>query len=142
MGRPFGRWPLDRLGGDDRTAFDNRAFAGRLVVHRLRSWSANIGLVKRQPAVPADDRDPMTAFGTKQTSRQAQPMFAFGSSALSPNDAKADVICLSDPVDARSVAPRRSEMDVQVLCFHIRKLALNRRFDVSAFDNLPVRHHP
>jgi len=33
-------------------------------------------------------------------------------------------------------------MDVQVLCFHIRKLALYRRFDVSAFDDLPARHHP
>ncbi|MGC2074760.1 MAG: hypothetical protein WA728_01735, partial [Xanthobacteraceae bacterium] len=28
MGRPFRRWPLDRLGGDDRTAFDNQGFAG------------------------------------------------------------------------------------------------------------------
>lgn len=33
-------------------------------------------------------------------------------------------------------------MDVQVLRFHIRKLALYRRFDVSAFDDLPARHHP
>jgi hypothetical protein len=47
MGRPFRWWPLDRLGGDDRTAFDNQGFAGRLVVHRLPSWSANLGPVKR-----------------------------------------------------------------------------------------------
>ena len=33
--RPFRRWPFDRLGGHDRTAFDNRGFGGRLVVHRL-----------------------------------------------------------------------------------------------------------
>ena len=33
-------------------------------------------------------------------------------------------------------------MDVQVLCFHIRELALYRRFDVSAFDDLPACHHP
>jgi len=32
-------------------------------------------------------------------------------------------------------------MDVEVLCFHIRELALYRRFDASAFDNLPARHH-
>jgi hypothetical protein len=55
---------------------------------------------------------------------------------------EADVVGLSGPVDARGVAPRRGEMDVQVRCFHIRKLALYRRFDVSAFDNLPARHHP
>src|SRR5262249_58463806 len=66
MGRPFRWWPLDRLGGDDRTAFDNQGFAGRLVVHRLPSWSANLGPVKRWPAIRAEDRvsSPMSAFGT------------------------------------------------------------------------------
>ena len=48
---------------------------------------------------------------------------------------------LSNPVDARGVVPWRCEMDVEVLCFHIRELALYCRFDVSAFDNLPARHH-
>jgi hypothetical protein len=70
-------------------------------------------------------------------------MSAFGGKAdIVWTSDKADMSGLSDPVDARSVAPRRSEMDVQVLCFHIRELALYRRFDVSAFDDLPVRHHP
>jgi hypothetical protein len=32
-------------------------------------------------------------------------------------------------------------MDVKVLCFRIRELALDRGFDVSAFDDLPARHH-
>jgi hypothetical protein len=60
---------------------------------------------------------------------------------MSAYDPKADVIGLSDPVDARGVAPRRGEMDVQVLCFRIRELALYRRFDVTAFDDLPACHH-
>ncbi len=55
---------------------------------------------------------------------------------------KADMSGLSDPVDARSVTPWRGEMDVQILCCHIRELALYRRFDVSAFDDLLARHHP
>src|SRR5262249_25283505 len=54
---------------------------------------------------------------------------------------KADIIGLSDPVDARGVTPRRGEMDVQVLCFRIRELARYRSFDVTAFDDLPARHH-
>src|SRR5215471_12100885 len=53
-----------------------------------------------------------------------------------------DVIGLWDAVDARSVAPRRGEMDVQILCFHIRELARYCLFEVSAFDDLPARHHP
>jgi hypothetical protein len=32
-------------------------------------------------------------------------------------------------------------MDVQVLCFRILELALHRSFEVSAFDDLPARHH-
>ena len=47
----------------------------------------------------------------------------------------------ADPVDARGVASRRREMDMQVLCFRIRELALYRSFDVTAFDDLPARHH-
>ena len=54
---------------------------------------------------------------------------------------QSDVVSLSNPVDARGLAPWRGEMDVEVLCFHIRELALYRLFDVSAFDNLPARHH-
>ena len=50
-GRTFRQWPLDCLGGDDRTAFDNRGFAGRLVVHRLPSWTTNLGPVKHQPPI-------------------------------------------------------------------------------------------
>src|SRR5262249_41677235 len=38
---------------------------------------------------------------------------------------------LSDPVDARGVAPRRGEMDVQVLCFRVRELALYRSFEAA-----------
>jgi hypothetical protein len=52
MDWPLRRWPLDRLGSDDRTAFD-MDFAGRLVVHRLPSWSVNLDPVKREPAVRA-----------------------------------------------------------------------------------------
>ena len=37
---------------------------------------------------------------------------------------------------------RRGEMDVQILCFPIRELARNCRFEVSTFDDLPARHHP
>jgi hypothetical protein len=47
-----------------------------------------------------------------------------------------NVIGLSHSVDARGVTPRRGEMDVQVVCFLIRELALYRGFDVSAFDDL------
>ena len=52
----------------------------------------------------------------------------------------AGVIDLCDAVDARGIAARRGKMDVQILCFHIRELALYRRFDVGAFDDLPARH--
>jgi hypothetical protein len=33
-------------------------------------------------------------------------------------------------------------MDMQVLCFRIRELALYRRFDVSALDDKDKNHHP
>jgi len=55
---------------------------------------------------------------------------------------KADIIDLCDAVDAGSVAACRGEMDVQILCFPIRELARNCRFEVSTFDDLPARHHP
>src|SRR5205823_13796213 len=64
----------------------------------------------------------------------------FNLNAVRP-EATPNVIGLSDSVDARGVAPRRGEMDVQVLCFRILELALYRSFDVSAFDDLPARHH-
>ena len=32
-------------------------------------------------------------------------------------------------------------MDVQVLCFRIFELALQGSFNVTAFDDLPARHH-
>ena len=31
---------------------------------------------------------------------------------------------------------------MQILCFHIRELARYCCFEVSAFDDLPTRHHP
>src|SRR3974377_1133629 len=48
---------------------------------------------------------------------------------------------LRDAVDPCCVAPGRGKMDMQVLCFRIGELALYRRFDVSALDDLPARHH-
>ena len=66
-------------------------------------------------------------------------MFAFGG--------KADIgvkrfnVRLRDAVDPCCVAPGRGKMDMQVLCFRIRELALYRRFDVSALDDIPARHH-
>src|SRR5215472_5415777 len=48
---------------------------------------------------------------------------------------------LRGPVDPCCVAPRRGEMDMQVLRFRVRELALYRRFDVGALDDLPARHH-
>src|SRR5215472_4318248 len=54
---------------------------------------------------------------------------------------KAHVVRLRDAIDPCRVAPRRGKMDVQVLCFRVRELALYGRFDVSALDDLPARHH-
>ena len=46
-----------------------------------------------------------------------------------------------DAVDPCCVAPGRGKMDMQVFCFRIPELALYRRFDVSALDDFPARHH-
>src|SRR5262249_25503414 len=92
----------------------------------------------------------MSASGTKRTCRgvpsdvrfRGQTGHQLGHGFMSASDPKRTWAVLSDAVDARSIAPRCGEMDVQVLCFHIRELALYRRFDVSAFDDLPACHHP
>jgi hypothetical protein len=52
-----------------------------------------------------------------------------------------NVVRLGDAFDPRCVAAWRGKMDMQVLCLRIRELPLYRRFDVSALDDLPARHH-